>query len=366
MMTATACAVAQIPDVLNSFEMGGRGMGMGGSIYSNVTDATASYWNPAGLGHVSTSVAEISYRNRPSNNTTLTGSFSNPDESTDPQFGRNQISFVGAAVPMGRGTIGLSYAVGGHARELRRGEGLVVDPGENITANSNTLDQVTQEFITLAYGFKRGDAMSLGLGLVVARESILSASQILLFQNGNPIPGPDPTDTSEDATGIGAIVGVQFTSGPNTSYGLSFRSPISLSGYDELNSLSDEIPAKVQGGMLFRKDGLRGGKDFVIAGIDAAYFFKANSGKAFQRDGHVSGGVGVEYNLSQRWGWIPIRLGAHATSSGGPGFKARTLFTFGAGYRPNGGNFWLDFAAATGSGQNKPDFAVSLGTRLGR
>lgn len=367
MMTmAAAGAVAQIPDVLNSFEMGGRGMGMGGSIYSNSTDASASYWNPAGLGHITTSMAEINYRNRPSNNTTLTGNFSNPDESTDPQFGRNQISFVGAAVPMGRGTLGISYAVGGHARELRRGEGLVVDPGENITANVDTLDAITDEFITLAYGFRRGDAMTLGAGLIFARETINSASRIQLFQNGNPIQSPDPTDTKEDGTGIGAIIGAQFTSGPSTSYGISIRSPIKLSGFDELSSYSDTIPARLQGGMLYRKDGLRGGKDFVLAGIDAAYFFKANEGKAFERKGHVSGGVGVEYNLSQRWGWLPIRLGVHATSGGGPGFKQRTVFTFGAGYRPISGNFWLDFAAATGSGQNRPDFAISLGTKLGR
>ena len=366
MMMATVGAVAQIPDVLNSFEMGGRGMGMGGSIYSNTTDASASYWNPAGLGHISTAVAEINFRNRPSNNTTLSGAFSNPDESTDPQFGRNQISFVGVAVPMGRGSLGLSYAVGGYARELRHGENLVVDPGENITATFDALDAVTDEFITLAYGFKRGENMSLGGGLVIARQSIMNASRIQLFQNGNPIPSPDATDTKEDATGIGAIIGAQFTSGPNVSYGVSLRTPIKLSGFDELSSFSDTIPARLQAGLLYRKDGLRGGKDYLIGGLDAAYFFKANEGKAFEREGHVSGGVGVEYNLSQRFGWVPIRLGVHSTTKGGPGFKQRTVFTFGAGYRPHGGNFWLDLAAATGSGQNRPDFAISLGSRIGK
>ncbi|MDQ2987263.1 MAG: hypothetical protein M3R13_11210 [Armatimonadota bacterium] len=367
MMTmVSAGAYAQIPDLLNSFEMGGRSMGMGGSINSNITDVSASYWNPAGLGHISTSAVEVNFRNRPSNNTTLTGTFTNPDESTAPQYGRNQISFLGAAVPVGRGTIGISYAVGGYARELRHGEGLVVDPGENITANVDTLDAITDEFITLAYGFKSGNAMALGLGLVFARESILSASRIELFQNGNPIPGPDPTDTKEDATGIGGIIGAQFASGPSSSFGISFRTPISLSGYDELSSYADHIPGRLQGGFLFRKDGMRGGKDYLIAGIDAAYFFETNRGKALQRDGHISGGVGFEYNLSQRFGWIPIRLGVRATSKGGPGFKQRNVITFGLGYRPHGGNMWLDFAAATGSGQNRPDFALSVGTKLGR
>jgi hypothetical protein len=134
MMVAAAVAGAQIPDVLNSFEMGGRPMGMGGSIYSNITDPSASYWNPAGLAHISKGAVEINYRNRPSNNTTLSGPFSNPDESTDGQYGRNQLSYVGVATPLGRGTLGLSYAVGGYARELRHGENLSVDPGEGITA----------------------------------------------------------------------------------------------------------------------------------------------------------------------------------------------------------------------------------------
>jgi len=366
MMVAAAIAAAQIPDVLNSFEMGGRPMGMGGSIYSNITDPSASYWNPAGLAHISKGAVEINYRNRPSNNTTLTGAFSNPDESTDGQYGRNQLSYVGVAVPIGHGTIGLSYAVGGYARELRHGENLTVDPGEGITATLDSRDAVIDEFLSLAYGFKRGDALAVGVGLVIARETIMNASRIQLFQNGNPIPSPDPTDLKEDAQGIGGIIGAQFAGGPNTSFGISFRTPINLSGFDEFSSYSDTIPGRLQAGMLFRRDGLRGGKDYLIGGIDAAYFLKTNDGKALQRDGHVSGGIGIEYNLSQRFGWIPIRLGFRATSKGGPGFKQRTQVTLGLGYRPHAGNMWVDLAVATGSGQNKPDLAISVGSNFGK
>jgi hypothetical protein len=208
--------------------------------------------------------------------------------------------------------------------------------------------------------------MSLGAGIVFARETVMNSSRIQLFQNGNPIQSPDPTDSKEDATGIGAIVGAQFTSGPNTSFGISLRSPISLSGLDELSSYSDTIPGRLQAGMLYRKDGMRGGKDFLIAGFDVAYFFKANDGKVLKRDGHVSGGVGFEYNLSQRFGWVPIRLGVHATSKGGPGFTQRNIVTFGLGYRPHSGNMWIDLAAATGSGQNRPDFAISVGSKFGK
>ncbi|HET6644859.1 MAG TPA: hypothetical protein VFG65_05110 [Fimbriimonadales bacterium] len=367
----TCCAItasADIPDMLSSFEMGGRGLGMGGAIYSNASDTSASYWNPAGLGHIDQSQAEVDFRNRPSNNTTLTGNFTNPEESTSGQFGRNQFSFVGVAVPLGHGTLGLSYALGGYARELRRGTGLIVDESKGITADVDTRDAVSDEFITLAYGMKRGANMTMGAGIVFARETIMNATQIQLFQNGDPIPSPDPTDDNESANGVGGIVGVQFQPGgnANTSFGISLRSPIKLSGFDIFDSYSDTIPARLQAGMIFRKDGLRGGRDYLIGGIDAAYYFKANEGKALERIGHVSGGIGFEYNLAQTWGFVPIRLGVRSTQRGGSGFTQRNVITFGLGYRPSAGRFWVDLAGTAGSGSARPDFAISIGTLLGR
>ncbi|MGI8923144.1 MAG: hypothetical protein ACR2HJ_03730 [Fimbriimonadales bacterium] len=360
-------AFADIPDMLSSFEMGGRGLGMGGAIYSNSSDPSASYWNPAGLGHITASQVEVNFRNRPSNNTTLTGNFNNPDEDTQGTFGRNQFSFLGVAVPFRSGTLGLSYALGGYARELRQGTGLIVDPIENITADVFTRDAVSDEFITLAYGMKRGSSMTIGAGVVYARESIMNQTQINLFQNGDPIPGPDPTDDNETADGFGAIVGVQFQPGsnPNTSVGVSFRTPIKLSGFDVFDSYSDTIPARLQGGIIFRKDGLRGGRDYLIGGIDAAYYFAANGGLALERQGHVSGGIGFEYNLSQSYGFIPLRLGVRATQSGGDNFTQRNAVTFGLGYRPTNGRWWLDLGGSSGGGSS-PDFAVSIGSTFGR
>jgi hypothetical protein len=364
---ASVIASAQIPDLFSSFEMGGRGMGMGGSIYSNASDTTASYWNPAGLAHVKNSSFEVSMRNRPSNNTSLSGNFDDPIPSNSPQYGRNSISFAGVAFPMGQGTLGISYATGGYARQLKKGNGLVVDPDQNITANVDTRDTFVNEFVTLAYGMPMGESMTVGAGVVFGRQSIMERSNIVLFQNGSQIGGGTNTDDAESANGVGGIVGVQFQpKDSNTSFGVSFRTPIRVTGYDIFSSFSNTIPGRVEGGILFRKDGLRGGRDYLIGGIDVAYYLACNSGLDLQRRGHVSAGVGFEYNLAQAWGYLGLRAGAHSTQSGGGGFENRTVFTFGLGVRPSNAKFSLDLSGASGTGTSRPDFAVTLGYALGR
>lgn len=352
-MSAFGFAGAQVPDLLSSFEMGGRGMGMGGAIYSNTTDPSASYWNPAGLGHIGAGQVEINFRNRPSTTTMVSGPDINPDEVNSHNFGKNQFSFLGAAVPMAGGTIGISYAVGGYMRQRTVGE-TEIDP--STTRQRNNLDEQVTEFITLAYGTRRNSA-AFGAGVVFARQWI---HQIVNEQ----ITGIPPTmsDDSESATGVGAIVGAQFAPNPSTSFGISYRTEIDLSGFNLFAPISDSVPARLQAGIITRRDGLRGGRDFLIAGVDAAFYFDNNPG----RKEHVSGGVGIEYNLAQAFGWVPIRLGFRGDQAGGDGFTNRTVVTFGLGYRPNNGRYWVDISSAAGTGQKKPDFAVSLGYAFGR
>src|SRR5205085_871492 len=150
------------------------------------------------------------------------------------------------------------------------------------------------------------------------------------------------------------------------SFGASYRSQINVSGYNIFQSFSDSIPARLQAGFIFRKDGLRGGQDYLIGGVDAAYFFATNGGLVLERKGHVSGGLGFEYNLSQAYGYIPIRLGVRSNQSGGTGFSQRNVVTFGLGFRPKDARFTLDLSGAAGSGQNRPDFALSLGYAFGK
>lgn len=355
-------AYAQIPDLLNAFEMGGRALGMGGALYSNSTDATASYWNPAGLGFISQGTSEVTLRNRPTVNTTLTGRFDIPDREGQGEFGSNAITFAGIAVPMGGGTLGFSYALGGYARERAFGNNLTNPdvPGQTITTNE--FFRVATEFYTLAWGKKTGANSAFGIGIVGARQSLANR---LLQQDQNNVTLQD-VDISEEATGIGGIVGFQFTPSPNVSYGISFRSPIQLSGYDDATPYGEEIPGRLQGGIIWRVDGLRGGKDFLVGGVDIMYFLPANDGDILDRDGQLSAGVGFEYNWSQNFGFVPIRIGFRTTDSAGERFTTHDAFTFGIGYRPKSEKYSFDINVANVTGQSKPDVSFTFGFAVGK
>ena len=352
-------AYAQIPDLLNAFEMGGRALGMGGALYSNATDATASYWNPAGLGFISQGTSEVTMRNRPTVNTSLTGRFDLPVREGEGAFGSNAITFAGIAVPMGSGTLGFSYALGGYARERAFGDALTNPdvPGQIITTNE--FFRVATEFFTIAWGRKSGTNTAFGIGLVTARQSLANR---LLQRDQNNVTLQD-VDISEDATGFGGIIGFQFTPSQNVSYGVSFRSPIQLSGYDDAMPYGEEIPGRLQGGVIWRVDGMRGGRDFLVGGVDIMYFLPANNGDILDRNGQLSAGVGFEYNWSQGFGYIPIRIGFRATDSAGERFSSHDAFTFGFGYRPKNEKFSFDINV---SGQSSPDVAFTVGFAIGK
>ncbi len=356
-------ASAQVPDLLNAFEMGGRALGMGGALYSNSTDATASYWNPAGLGFIAQGTAEITMRNRPSANTTLTGRFDIPDRDSEGDFGTNAITFGGFAVPMAGGTLGISYALGGIAKERAFGNNLTNPDVQGQLITHNELFRVSTDFFTLAFGKKTGKNASIGFGLVVARQGLTNR---LIQSDQNNVTLQD-VDISEDATGFGGIIGIQIAPNPNVSYGFSFRSPIKLSGYDDAQPYGDEIPGRVQGGIAWRIDGIRGGRDFLVGGVDVMYFLSANDGDILETDGQLSAGVGLEYNWSQGFGYIPLRLGFRANNSGGgERFGPRDAFTFGLGYRPNDNRFSFDINVVNVTGQSRPDVSFTMGFPIGK
>lgn len=364
---ASIGASAQVPDLLDTFEMGGRSLGMGGALYSNAADPTASYWNPANLSLMGESQVAFSLRNLPDSNTTLTGRFDNPDASTDVGFGSNSVTFAGATFPIRGGTLGVSYARGGYLHELRVGEELDAD---NSRIDVIDLLEVATDFFTVAYGIPRGSNMNLGFGVVVARQSVLS-DVFRRINTGAEIIIEDPDAVSETGLGFGGIVGVQFTppGRQNISVGASFRSPMKVSGLGTLDAITDEIPARLQGGVVWRNDGVgTRGQDFLLGGIDLAYHLPANRGKpaGLRRDGQFAGGVGFEYNWAFGGGYVPIRAGFRAHTDGGAGFSDRTAVTFGVGYRPSGEDYWIDLNFATGSGQSNPDLALTMGSYIGK
>ena len=130
-------ACAQIPDLLNALDAGGRAMAMGGANNATNVDTLATYYNPAALAYLDTKAVGLVYRNLPRSRTTLSGDRSDFDQSTDGQSGGQTITHAGFAAPVrellgrGSGTIGISYTVGGYTDDV-------------ATATTLTHDALTQ------------------------------------------------------------------------------------------------------------------------------------------------------------------------------------------------------------------------------
>jgi hypothetical protein len=356
--TVATPAYAQVPDLLNALDAGGRAMGMGGSLYPTSSDTLSSYYNPAGLGYISESTVGIAYRNLPRSRTTASGDFNDPTLDTSGTSGSREITHFGFVLPFAKGGLGLSYTVGGFIDDFRTGD---ITIGGDPVSNYAERIRAKTEFFTLAYGnASRDQTFSWGAGIQLVQASL--ADQLAGTVNGVPLSGTSPATTN----GIAGIVGVQFNPrGSKMSWGVSYRSEVNLSDNDSTTFLMDKVPARLMGGVAFRQDGMRGGKDFLVYGAQISHFFSAdNDSQNFMRQEQTTGGVGLEYNHDRGGARIPIRVGYNFAPSGGPGFGDRNAITFGIGYRPPSERFSIDlnFAKPQHGGF---DLGLSLSYKLG-
>src|SRR4051794_27631745 len=107
--TMATPAFAQVPDLLNALDAGGRAMGTGGALYPTSSDTLSSYYNPAGLGYVNQSTIGAVLRNMPTSRTTASGDFNDPNLSSSGQAGRKDLSHFGFVFPFWGGGLGLAY-----------------------------------------------------------------------------------------------------------------------------------------------------------------------------------------------------------------------------------------------------------------
>src|SRR5690348_16132762 len=119
--TMATPTLAQVPDLLNALDSGGRAMGMGGALYPTSSDTLSSYYNPAGLGYVAQTTVGIAARNLPQSHTTVSGDFNNPNLSSKGVIGNKEITHFGVILPFAKGGLGLSYTVGGYIDDRRIG-----------------------------------------------------------------------------------------------------------------------------------------------------------------------------------------------------------------------------------------------------
>lgn len=355
-MATPACA--QVPDLLNALDAGGRAMGTGGALYSTGSDTLSSYYNPAGLGYIGQSTLGLEFRNLPKSRTTANGDFNNPNLSSSGVSGNKELSHFGFVMPFAKGGLGLSYTVGGFIDDFRTGNVTI-----GGTAVQNYAERITSktEFFTVGYGVASKDqSFSWGLGLQYVQESL--SDDLAGTLSGVPLSGTPRASTN----GLAGLIGVQFNpKASNMSWGLSYRSEVNLSDNGSTSLLMDKIPARLMGGFAMRQDGMRKSKDFLLYGAQISHFFSANnSGQNFQRKAQTTAGFGFEYNYDMGGARIPIRLGFNYVPSGGTGYGDRNAITFGFGYRPAKGDYTVDLNLARPS-HGGFDMGLGLSYKLG-
>ena len=363
---AALCAIAhgQIPDLMTTMDAGGRAMGLGGATYSTDASTFSASFNPAGLGYLRQAVFGVSFRNLPGSRNRISGDFSDPTFSTDLSSGAFGLGHVGYALPVGRGVLGVSYTLAGFVRDERSGDNLA-DGALTVRNYTETLLSQTDLF-TFSYGYGSADGTAnYGFGLIVANQYIRNQQDYELFSGGTPA-GTVAAFNSGNGLGIGAVVGLLVTpsSSPNTSYGLSARTPINLSGNSQTVQYYDRIPGRISFGAASRSDGIRG--TYVLYGAQASWYYGGQGGKIIARDSYVAFGAGVEYGLRRWGGRVPVRFGYASVPAGGAGFTDRNAMTFGVGYRPDNSDYSLDLSLAKPVDGSEFDMSLSITYFVGK
>lgn len=362
MALLVAGAQAQVPDLINALDAGGRSMGAGGAFNGTTADVLSAYHNPAGLAFIDQPTVGAGLRNLPKSTTIISGDTNNPFYNTNGKRGNQTIGHAGYVMPLGngkRGVLGFTYNIGGNLDDQLSGQ----TTAGSVTTNRTLNRKLRTDFFTIAFAKAKADqSFSWGIGIQFASDSISYK-----LQQSDSLGGSITRDDSETGVGFGGIIGFQFTpkSNPNLSVGASYRSEINLQSNSMTQDLYDKIPARLMGAIAYRRDGLRGGKDFIVFGGDVTHFFNARNGVDFERKNQTTAGLGFEYNYGFGTARVPIRVGYNVVPGGGAGFGSRNAFTFGLGYRPNNNKFAIDlnFASPENGGY---DMSLSFNYRFGK
>lgn len=355
-----ASALAQVPDMLNAFDAGGRAMGSGSSMNATSADTMAILNNPAALGYIRQPTLGFAARTLPTSKTAVTGSLADKRLDSEVDKGDYGFSHLGYVSPRGNGAFGLSYQMGGWLNDTERGFNL-----SGGIATYFDFTRVRTSFVTLSYGRASTDGQfAWGVGLVGASNAIRN-HQIITFTDNN-IP-PQEAESEGTGTGFGAVAGVMFTPSnqSNLSFGISARTPIKLTGGGGTNSLYSQLPGMVSAGVAIRQDSIGRRSDYLILGAQLDYFFDGKGTDRLMRDDFTAIGAGVEYNYNIGGGTVPLRFGFRGVPAGGRGFDDRNTFTYGIGYRPNNQpwSLELNFAKPNGGGT---DTSLYIQYRVGK
>lgn len=349
-------ALAQIPDLVDALDAGSRAMGMAGA--SSVTDGNthSALNNPAGLAFIIEPTVEVSARNLPESDSTITGDVSAPSVNTnDSSTGKTAITHAGYAFPFKGGTLGIAYTLAGYIKDSRS-QGPLTDAAFNVSGYDGELRSQTDMF-TVGYGRESGRD-NWGLSLIYANaDARLSES---FQQNGGAFV--DRT-IGGSGNGFGAALGWQRPSADGRSViGASVRTPIELDG--AAGNVYERIPGKASIGYTARMD-RDSTADFLVYAAQLDYYFGGEGSAIFDRDDRFSFGIGAEYSYHRWNARFPIRLGYRYLPAGGSGFGDRDVLTYGLGWRPMGRDFSIDLNFASDLDGGVTDTAIGITYRPG-
>jgi hypothetical protein len=356
---APVAAHAQVPDLVNAFDSGGRALGMGSSNNVTGSETQSAYSNPAGLGYMTRAEIGVSVRNIPRNVSAVSGDISGAHSlSTTSTVGATAWSHVGIAMPLkGRnggtnGTFAVTYSTGGVDRDERVADVNLAQNGSWVPSYHQSLS-LQNNFLSFAYGRSNGSqTFNWGVALLYA-----------INHQSNLLTGT-ATNTSFDAAahGWGGLIGVQSAVSHDVTFGLSYRTAIDLKSESDTPLLYNKIPARLTAGLAWRKE--MGGEDFFVASAEANHYFEGSRGQFFDSPAQTTYGLGLEYDFSTPFGQIPLRLGYNVIPSDGEDFGSRNTYTFGLGYRPASSNWGVDvnFAKPANGGT---DFGLNFLYRFG-
>jgi hypothetical protein len=247
------------PPRFNFSNVGARSSGAGGAFVGLADDATAAWFNPAGLTQLEepqVSLALKQFTERRILDVDRSGGFNQGDVTQTSRTSDTQ--FVNVTWPLGkerpvRQALGLSQIVVAHSATT-----LAQQP-ENQTAYRNLLvDQAEYEVTVLSYAHRLKPETTLGLSLnLVDRKYRLN--DLRTFGEGED-PEKASLDTVDRKQVLGATLGILYAPPPErhgtAKYGLAYRSRLGVGGAVDINNSKDardvfDIPAAVITGVSF-------------------------------------------------------------------------------------------------------------------
>jgi hypothetical protein len=355
--TFSRVALAQIPDLLNSFDPGSKSTSAGGALHTTESSTLSTYYNPAGIAYMDRREVGVSYRNLPKSTSVVGNTYNDIVRSTTGEGGKSTITHLGYVLPAKAwfrnlpGTLGFSYTVGGYIDDtgaVANGSSLPVGAGLAIKGYADHT-YAKSDFFTAAYARTNGPGnVAYGLGLVLLNQHLrYSQSGTYVDGQGQAInPQFTLPNQSSDGFGLGLIAGAIYSplGNPNLSFGISYRTPFNLMGNSDTANLYDRVPGRFLLGAAYRTGGIRRGKDdFAVFGLEYQSYTATSNSSIFDRSGQTIVGLGVEYSYALGSARVPLRLGSQSLGSGGSDYIGRSSYTYGFGYHSGDGLYGVDF-----------------------